>query len=194
MRRQTAGTAEVSGTGESPLRLDPFQLPARVDYAGAARAGTTPQTAVIEADRVVIRRMTGAGVPLYVSVPLRAYRGVLLTAPEGGGAGVSLRLDHDNGDLAVPLFEAADCDEVIADWQAWSRTLRKPLLIADADGTVYPAEDRLGALAVASPKARRVNRFFAERRPRFLCRRKVGGAPSGIVHREDEIIARDTAD
>jgi hypothetical protein len=191
MRRQTADTLEVSGDRAGAFRLDPFHLPARVDYAGKTRAGTTPQTAVIERDRVVIRRMTGAGVPLYMSVPLASYRGVLLSA---AGDGVVLRLEHENGELAVPLYRADDADDVLAEWQAWSRTLGRPLLISDADGVAHDAEDRVGALIVRRPKARRVNKFFAERRPRVLCRRKVGGPATGPVHSEDEIIARDTSD
>ncbi len=194
MRRQTAGTAEVPGKGTGAFRLDPFHLPARVDYPATARAGTTTQTAIIDRDRVVIRRMTGAGVPLYVSVPLKSYRGILLTDAAGAPEGVALRLDHANRDLTVPLYEAADDEEVIADWQAWAQALGRPLLIADADGAIHEAQPRLGALRIQRPKARRVNKFFAERRPRFLTRRKPGGRTNGVVHREDEIIARDTAD
>jgi hypothetical protein len=132
--------------------------------------------------------------PPHVSVPLGAYRGVLLTSAAGPGDRVVLRLDHANEELAIPLFDSDDCDDVIADWQAWSRTLRRPLLIADLDGTLIEAQSRLGALTVEPPRARRLNAFFAERRPRFLCRRRVGGLPPGIVHNEDEIIARDIAD
>lgn len=194
MRRQTADTHAVSGDRAGAFRLDPFRLPARVDYPGVTRAGTCRQTAVIGPEIVVIRRMTGADVPLYMSVPLKSYRGVLLTAADGSGDRVALRLEHDNAELAVPLFEADDTDDVMADWQAWSRALRRPLLIADSDGVAHPAQDRLGALVIHRPRARRVNKFFAERRPRILTRRHVGGRPSGRVHAETEIIARDTTD
>jgi hypothetical protein len=175
-------------------------LPARIVYRGAVRAGTVTkpnagqQVAIIGADSVMIRRETGAGVPLYVTVPLSAYSGVLLSvhdAPEGRT--VALRLHHRNDDLDVPLFEADDTDDVIADWQAWSRTLSRPLLIQNADGEICEPLERLGGVVVKRPLARRANRFFADRRPRFLCERKTGGTLPKTVYREDEIIARDVA-
>ncbi len=175
------------------VRPDPFNLPARIDYQGTVRAGYIPQTAVIADKVVVIRRMTGAGVPLYVTVPLAAYSGVVLTS-DADGEGVALRLDHPNRDLAIPLYRSGDADDVIAEWQAWGRTLRRPILIEDADGEVRDPHERIGMLIVHRPKARRLNRFFADRRPRVLMNRKLGGRPSGLVHRDDEIIARDTTD
>lgn len=195
MRRQTAGTAQVLEEESRQLRLSPNELPARVSYSGAARAGTAPQIAIIGRDSVMIRRETGAGIPLYVTVPLSAYRGVLLSVRERpGGPLVALRLHHANGDLGVPLFEADDTNDVIAEWQLWARALARPLLIENADGEICEPFERLGGVVVKRPKARRANRFFAERRPRFLCARKTGGRPSGVVHRDAEIIARDTTD
>jgi len=202
MRRQTASTAEVLPGESRAVRLDPFELPARVTYRNVAHAGSARQTggqqisadhvAIIGADSVMIRRETGAGVPLYVTVPLAAYSGVLLAVHHGlQGSTVELRLHHPDPDLDVPLFEADDTDDVIADWQAWSRTLGRPLLIRNADGEICEPRERLGGVFVKPPMARRANRFFADRRPRMLCNRKVGGRPAGIVHRGDEIIARD---
>lgn len=195
VRRQSTSAAKVPEDAGRSFRLDPFQLPARVDYLGATRAGTTPQTAVVSPDRVTIRRMTGAGAPLYVGVPLSAYRGVLLSVrSEGGSERISLKLHHPNDELAVPLFEADDMDDVVADWQAWGRMLARPLLIEQADGAIAEPYERLGSLVVKRPRARRANRFFAERRPRMLCSRRVGGRSSGLVHRDDEIIARAVED
>ncbi len=197
MRRQTAGTAEVPRGESRHARLDPFELPARVVYHGTPRAGghaAAGQVAIIGRDSVMIRRETGAGVPLYVTVPIAAYSGVLLAVRDEPGAPlVELRLHHSNSDLDVPLFEADDTCDVIADWQSWARTLSRPLLIRDADGTITEPYERLGGVVVKPAAARRANRFFAERRPRFLCRRSVGGRLPGLVHREAEIIARDVA-
>lgn len=195
MRRQTAGTREVpEGTGRH-VRLDPFDLPARVAFAGPARAGAAVHTVVIDREAVMIHRTSTTGLPLYISVPVSSYRGVLLSArEEDGAARVVLRLLHANGDLGVPLLEADDADDVIADWRAWGSALGRPLLIEDAEGQVREPFSRLGAVLVKPVKARRVNTFFAERRPRFLCARRVGGPPPGRVHREDEIIARDVTD
>ena len=199
MRRQTASTAEVHEGESCRARLDPFELPARVTYLGAARAGTAQHVAIIGQDSVMIRRETEAGVPLYVTVPLAAYSGVLLTANDavhgsGHGPSVALTLHHPNGDLDVPLFEADDTDDVIADWQAWSRTLARPLLIRNSDGEICEPRERLGGLTVKPPMARRANRFFADRRPRFLCERRTGGPAFGAVYAEAEIIARSSND
>jgi Family of unknown function (DUF6101) len=191
MRRQTAGTGTVLKRESCTMRLDPFELPARVVYRDATRAGDAPRIAIIGSEKIMIRRETGAGVPLYLTVPLRAYAGVLLSVRDTPDTcRVSLQLHHPNRDLGVPLFEADDTDDVIADWRAWSRTLRRPLLIEENDGGICEPFERIGAVTVKRPKARRVNTFFAERRPKFLCRRKVGGAFPGAVFHEDEIIAR----
>ncbi|MCT8970362.1 DUF6101 family protein [Microbaculum marinisediminis] len=197
MRRQIACTAEVHRGASCRVRLDPFELPARVVYKGVSRAGghaPGQHVAIVGRDSVMIRRETNAGVPLYVTVPLSAYAGVLLSVHDGPeGRIVGLTLHHRNGDLEVPLFEADNTDDVIADWQVWSRTLSRPLLIRNADGTVCEPQERLGGVIVKRPVARRANRFFAERRPKFLCQRGTGGRLSGIIYREDEIIARDIA-
>lgn len=196
MRRQTASTAEVL-TGEScRLRLDPFELPARATYQGASCAGTNqisanPMVAIIGPESVMIRRETSAGVPLYTTVPLTAYRGVLLSVRDDHNTTwVSLKLHHPNADLCVPLLYSDDTCDVIADWQSWSRTLKRPLLIENAGGEISEPNVRLGGLIVKPARARRANRFFAERRPQFLCKRRVGGKMPGVVHDGDEIIAR----
>ncbi|MEJ8571043.1 DUF6101 family protein [Microbaculum marinum] len=195
MRRQTTDIARMSEGESCLLRLDPFQLPARVTFHGWSRAGGVPQTAVVGRDGVMIRRETNAGAPLYVTVPIGSYRGVLLSVRDRRGTvRVGLRLHHANCELGVPLFEADDTDDVIAEWQAWGRALARPLLIETALGEIYEPDARIGAVAVKPPRARRANRFFEERRPRFLCGRKMGGALPGIVHREDEIIARTPSD
>lgn len=195
MRRQTAGTCEVPGGTGRHIRLDPFMLPARVAFTSIARAGSAVHTVVIDREDVMIHRAGEGRIPLTISVPVSAYRGVLLSTREDGGIlSVALRLLHRNSDLAVPLLIGEDSDDAIADWSAWGRTLRRPLLIEDADGCVSEPFERLGGVLLRPAKARRVNKFFAERRPRMLCTRQVGGQTSGIVHREDEIIARGIAD
>jgi len=191
MRRQTAGTVEVPEGESCRLRLDPSELPARASYEVASRAGAVPMVAIIGPESVMIRRESRAGVPLYSTVPLEEFRGVLLSVRERHDATwVSLELFHDDPDLSVPLLWADDTDDVIADWQSWSRTLRSPLLLRSPSGEITTPHMRLGGLVVNPPRARRANTFFAERRPKFLCTRRVGGRLPGIIHREDEIIAR----
>nr|WP_280113385.1 DUF6101 family protein [Lutibaculum baratangense] len=177
------------------VRPDPHQMPIRIGYSGRGRRGPVPQLAVIRRETVVIRRECEAGVPLYIQVPTRSYRGVVLSARAGtDGQEISLRLEHGNADLAVPLPVEGSPEDALETWHVWAELLGCPLLIEDADGRIHDVERRLGGLAVRPPRARRANRFFAERRPRFLTRRRVGGVATGPVLREDEIIARGVED
>lgn len=195
MRRQTAGTCEVPrGSGRS-IRLDPFALPARVTFTSVARNGSAVHTVVLGRETVMIHRVGEGRIPLTISVPISSYRGILLsTGDDGGMPSIMLRLLHLNNDLVVPLRAGGDTDDAVVDWSAWGRMLRRPLLFEDADGCIREPYERLGGVILRPVKARRVNKFFAERRPMMLCRRQVGGRPSGVIHREDEIIARDVAD
>ncbi|MGE3884095.1 MAG: DUF6101 family protein [Flavobacteriaceae bacterium] len=156
-------------------------LPARV--ALPARS----MTATLEASRVTFRRAGDGRPPLYVTVPVSCYQGVVMTRC---GEGLRLVLRHRNGDLDLPLLEAEGDEDIIADWQAWARVLERPALIEDEDGGLVDPFPRYGELKVDRPRARRANAFFRERRPKKLMFREVGGE-AGPVHRgEREIIAR----
>jgi hypothetical protein len=68
-----------------------------------------------------------------------------------------------------------------------------PLLVAEADGRLRDAFERIGALRVATPTWRRRRRSaIRKRRPSILMRRKAGRSIEGAqVHRDErEIIAR----
>ncbi|MCB1475279.1 MAG: hypothetical protein H6883_01820 [Rhodobiaceae bacterium] len=144
-------------------------------------------TATLEASRVTFRRAGDGRPPLYVTVPVSCYQGVVMTR---SGEALQLVLRHRNGDLDLPLLEAEDDDDIIADWQAWARILDCPALIEGADGALVDPFPKLGELKVDRPRARRANTFFRERRPKKLMYREVGGE-AGPVHRDErEIIAR----
>ncbi len=190
----TAGALALADR-ERSVQPDPYHMPVHIGYAGRGRRGPVSQVAVIRPEVVTIRRECEAGVPLYITVPVRAYRGVVLSVRMGAaGEEVSLRLEHGNADLAIPLFVSTDADEALAEWRAWGKALSCPLLVEDAEGRVSQVEPHVGGIAVQPPRARRANKFFAERRPRFLTRRRTGGVATGPVLREDEIIARGIED
>jgi hypothetical protein len=91
------------------------------------------------------------------------------------------------------LFCSSEADEIVAEWQSWSRVLGLPLLIRDNDGTLREPFPRLGRLRVEPPTWRRRRRSaVARRRPSGLLRRRVAGLLAApIVHcGEREIIAR----
>src|SRR5262249_5842032 len=123
----------------------------------------------------VLRRPLRSGPAITVAVPVAAYDGVAVRMePLGlsGGLRVVVELMHNNPDLSLPLVVANEPEDVAADWQAWGHTLNLPLLIVTEDGTVKAPLAHFGALVVADQKPRRRYSFFADRRPRFLTRRK----------------------
>jgi len=155
------------------FRLDPFALPARFSagYDGGAH------DFVIDRDRAVVRRPLRAGPAVTVTVPIRAYEGVAVrmqALDRLGGLRVVVELRHRDPALSLTLVVADEPEDVAADWQAWGRALNLPLLVVTEDGTVRAPLARIGALVVAETKPRRRYSFFADRRPRFLARRKPG--------------------
>lgn len=176
------------------MRLDPHTLPIRFTAADAAADGRKRQIE-IACNRVVIRRAV-RGIPMAVRVPMTAFLGVALTlVPSDGRAPdlLEVTLAHRDGALSIPLFVAADSDDIIAEWQLWARVLARPLLIANLDGSFRAPFPCLGRVRVGEPALRRRRRSaLRARRPRFLMRRRRGCvAPERIVHRgEREIVAR----
>jgi Family of unknown function (DUF6101) len=135
---------------------------------------------------VFIRRAV-AGVAMTVRVPSSAYRGVALriAALEDGRFHYEVKLAHSDPDLAVPLAEGHDQDAVEAEWRGWVRFLHLPALVGRAQGQDVEINTDATDIARRLPAARRRGRAPGARRPRFLARRKVGGAPLGVIA-EDE--------
>jgi hypothetical protein len=178
-----------AGSGRS-FRLDPFTLPVRFSAGSDGEA----HDFVLDEKRAVLRRRLSAGPMVTVAVPVRAYAGVAVRIEALGRTGdlrVVVELMHRDPALSLPLIVANEPEEVAADWQAWGRALNLPLLVICEDGTVKAPLDRIGALVVGESKPRRRYSFFADRRPRFLARRKPGrsGATERVSGRE--IIARE---
>jgi hypothetical protein len=170
-------------------RLDPATLPVRSPAeAGAAGASSF----IIERDRAILRRATGAGPDFAVSVPVSAYRGVSVRIEGVGSDGdvcAHVELLHENPELTLPLLITADPEVVEDDWKAWGKALGLPLLLIGQDGSIIAPLGEHGVL-MGRPKARRRHSYFAQRRPRFLTRRKVGRTDSMTRLEGREIIAR----
>jgi hypothetical protein len=146
-------------------------------------------------ERVVLRRAVH-GIKMAVNVPVAAYLGVAvrIEPPADDTPGtVSIVLEHRDPGLSLPLFCAADGVDIVAEWQSWARVLGKPMLVAEADGRLREPFDRVGALIVAAPMARRRRRSaIKNRRPTQPLRRAACVMPATPVihHDEREIIAR----
>ncbi len=189
--------AEVHRTSAmAPLRLDPFSLPVRF---AAADEAADERLRVVELHRegVVLRRSV-RGMRMAMNLPVAAFRGVAIRLFSADGSEspsrIAVVLEHRDPDLSLPLFSAAETDDIVAEWQAWGRVLGLPLLVAEADGSLREPFARCGAhLRIDAPVARRRRRgALARRRPARLLRRRPGvRTATALVHRgEREIIAR----
>jgi hypothetical protein len=194
VRRQTQADRVIPVGSSRDERLDPFTLPVRFATGDKAADGHL-RVVELTRERVVLRRAV-RGIKMAVNLPLTAYLGVALRmeppAGEEPGA-VSIMLEHRDQGLSLPLYRAADGVDIVAEWQSWARVLRLPLLVAEPDGGLREAFERIGTLRIASPHARRRRRSaIRQRRPSILMRRKVGH-PIGhapVYRGEREIIAR----
>jgi hypothetical protein len=193
LRRQTELGGHSAGSSRA-LRLDPLALPVRFTASDAA-ADERVRHVELHPERVILRRAV-QGMRIALNVPVQAFLGVSIRlTPEQDEmpAGVAVFLEHRDPALSIELYAAQDTDDVVAEWQLWSRVLALPCLVAGSDGKFAPPFPMLGAVRCKAPSQRRRRRSaVARRRPRFLTRRRAGVARHApLVHREErEIIAR----
>ena len=193
MRRQTELGGHSAGSGRT-ARLDPLALPVRFT-ANDAVADERVRHVELHPERVILRRAV-QGMRIALNVPVRAFLGVSIRlTPEQNGApgGVGVFLEHHDPALSIELYAAQNSDDVVAEWQLWSRVLGVPCLVAGSDGALSDPFPRLGAVRCKPPAQRRRRRSpLSKRRPRFLARRRAGITRlAPLVHQgEREIIAR----
>ncbi len=191
MRRQTEFLEAAA-----PVRVhkpDPARLPLQFTGPDAAADGGA-RAITLEPDRVVMARRI-SDVAMRINLPLSDYRGVAIRLAPGGTEDedrFTVILSHRNRGLEVPLYEADDDLDVIAEWRRWGATLGLPLLMEGLDGRLVVEEEKIGEVEVARPRPRRIRSYLKSRRPRFLQRRRGGKLPLvPFVHRDErEIIAR----
>jgi hypothetical protein len=108
-------------------------------------------------------------------------------------AGVAVFLEHLDPALSIELYSAENSDDVVAEWQLWSRVLGVPMLLKGEDGELRQPFPHIGAVRCGAPAPRRRRRSaLHRRRPKFLVRRRPGVTHAqALVHQgEREIIAR----
>lgn len=193
MRRQTELGGHSAGSSRT-ARLDPLALPVRFT-ANDAVADERVRHVELHPERVILRRAV-QGMRIALNVPVQAFLGVSIRlTPEQHDtpAGVAVYLEHRDPALSIELYAAADSDDVVAEWQLWSRVLGVPPLVAGSDGKFSEPFPRLGAVRCKAPAQRRRRRSpLSKRRPKFLARRRAGtNRVAPLVHQgEREIIAR----
>lgn len=169
------------------FRLDPWRLPMRVQTAGAEAA-----TFTIDRQGATVRRQLSCGLRLSMALPARAFAGIAARAVEtrDGTCRVSLELHHADPELCVPLLASGELDDIAADWHAWSRLMKLPMLIVDQKNLAQPVTDYLGLMMVRPPIARRKRVTSLKRRPWFLRRRKPGKVGEVVRITGRELVAR----
>jgi len=176
------------------MRLDPLALPVRFT-ANDAVADERVRHVELHSERVILRRAV-QGMRIALNVPVKAFRGVsirLVPEAEDRDASVAVYLEHIDPALSIELFSAPNADDVVAEWQLWSRVLGVPCLVTGNDGVLKEPFPHIGNVRCKTPTQRRRRRSpVARRRPRFLARRKAGiQRVVALVHaNEREIIAR----
>jgi hypothetical protein len=193
VRRQTELGGHSAGSSRT-ARLDPHALPV-LFTADDAVADERVRHIELHRERVILRRAV-QGMRIALNMPVKAFRGVsirLVPETPERTAGVAVYLEHIDPALSIELYAAENSDDIVAEWQSWSRVLGLPQLVAGSDGAFHEPFPQIGAVRCKTPAQRRRRRSaLASRRPRFLVRRRAG--VSRVVplvhHDEREIIAR----
>lgn len=186
-----ANTVLKPAWAEAAFRVDPTRFPQQLDYAVAGDDNAVSVT-LDERGAVLRKVLPSSGLPISFALPARAFKGVAARAIDHGDGTmtVTLELHHEDPNLCIPLLVAHDLCDIAADWRSWSLAFRVPMLMVEADGIAHPLEDHIGSVRRDTTAPRRRHAYFADRRPRFLVRRKTGSLGVAMKIEGKEIIAR----
>ena len=189
MRRQASRGRKPAGSS-CVERLDPFSLPVRFT-TGDAGADGRMRNIELQRERVIVQRCV-RGIPMTLKLAVGDFLGVALRIiRKGKAAAVYVTLEHPDPGLSLPLYSASNTDNVVAEWQSWARTLRRPLLIADDSGRLHDLFPRVGEVRLGQISPRRRRRTAMKgRRPSMAWRRRRGLERKRVHRGEREIIAR----
>jgi len=151
-----------------------FARPAVADRRFVAANDNGPKDPV---KTVTVRRMLEqSGVAIKVKVPVTEFIGVAVATriSEEGVLTSSIELVHSDSELNYRVFEEEGNHNVVAEWQNWGKKLRLPLFIKAGDGAYMPYSQQVDGVMVGNSQSRRKLVAEANRRPRFLNRRKPG--------------------
>jgi uncharacterized protein DUF6101 len=124
----------------------------------------------------VRRQLEKSGVAIKIKVPVTEFIGVAVSTEisEDGVLSSAIELVHGDPELNYRVFEEIGNGAVVAEWQNWGKKLRLPLYIKAGDGSLLPYSQQVSGVALGHSAARRKLAHDADRRPRFLNRRKPG--------------------
>lgn len=148
-----------------------------VDMPDHAANDNTSTGADHSAKTVTMRKkLDKSGVEIKVKVPVSEYFGVAVTTRinEEGVLSSAIELVHEDEELNYRVFEEVGNTDVVAEWQNWGRKLRLPLFIRTGDGELMAYSQQVDGVMLGKSNIRRKTANEANRRPRFLNRRKQG--------------------
>ncbi|MDR3475997.1 MAG: DUF6101 family protein [Devosia sp.] len=124
----------------------------------------------------VRRKLEKSGVSVKIKVPVDQFIGVAVSTQisDEGVLTSAIELVHSDPDLNYRVFEEVGNQSVVAEWQNWGKKLRLPLYIMAGDGSLMPYSQQVDGVLLGSASERRRLAAVANRRPRFLNRRKPG--------------------
>jgi hypothetical protein len=119
------------------------------------------------------------------------FRGVALRVIQKDTGAVCVTLAHPDREFSIVLYNSPNADDVVAEWQAWAKMLRRPLLVTDDNGRLHELFAQLGDVRVGKTSPRRRRRTAMRgRRPSIAWRRRNGLAVKTVHRGEREIISR----
>ena len=183
-----SAVAGAPANQHGPMRLDPYTIAERIFYAHKDGTSYTIDRMGVSLKKTLRR----SGLPLSMALPTRSFKGVAARIRENGDGTfqVSLELHHYDAELCVPLLVADNLDDIAADWHSWSRLMKLPMLIVDADNIAAPVRNELGLVMVENPIERRKRLRMIKHRSWFLRLRKMGVVGKVQKISANEIIAR----
>lgn len=126
---------------------------------------------------VTVRRtLEKSGVAIKIKVPVDEFVGVAVCThiSEDGVLTSAIELVHADPELNYRVFEEVGNGSIVAEWQNWGKKLRLPLYIMAGDGALLPYSQQVDGLLLGNTVERRKLSAVANRRARFLNRRKPG--------------------
>jgi hypothetical protein len=141
--------------------------------------GAANDDAQREVKTVTIRRtLEKSGVSIKIKVPVDEFVGVAVSThiSDEGVLSSAIELVHEDPDLNYRVFEETGNANVVAEWQNWGKKLRLPLFIMAGDGALMPYSQQVDGVMLGHDTGRRKLAAQANRRARFLLRRKPGDA------------------
>lgn len=190
VRKNYADDEHPRSNSEACWRIDPFALPQTLQVEAEAD-GDSDVRYTVDRGGAVMKRTLSCGLPLSMSVPRNCFKGVVArtSQTESGETTVALELLHQDAALSVPLCLSKDLEDVAADWHAWSRRFKLPMLVEDERGVLVTVKNS-GGIENRGVKQRRRRVAGVRHRPRFLQRRRTPVIGPVEILRAEEIIAR----